>query len=185
MALSRSSSGLPGIICTITPLEKSTGLFPHVLPGLIKKRDVIGLGELKALFITRQQAKRFFLCGGWSESGRGQSKMQKSCFAHFCASKVTQIGVKEEVWEGSVCCVCAGDDFFQHTQITGVARVPEWEGPIGTSLLWSMKVWEGRRPPCVTSTSPMFTTLACYCSLILLMFSAQQTQRVSFSVILI
>lgn len=55
-------------------------------------------------------------------------------------SKVTQIGVKEEACEESVCCVCGGDDFLifsiitQHAQITGVARVPEWEGPIRTSI---------------------------------------------------
>lgn len=82
-----------------------------------------------------------------------------------------------------MCVVYGGDDFFQHAQITGVARVPEWEGPIRA---W-VKYESMRRPqtPSVTSTSPMFTTRECYCSLIMSMCSAQQTQRVSFSVILI
>lgn len=110
-----------------------------VFPGLILKKDVIGLGEPKALFTTHQQAQRFFLCVvhqqcGWSESGRGQSKMQKCCYAHFCTSEVTQIWVKEEACEESVCCVWGEDDFFQHAQIMGVAHVPEWEEPIRTSL---------------------------------------------------
>lgn len=111
--------------------------------------------------------------------------MQKCGSAHFCASKVTQIGVKEEACEESVCCVCGGNDFFQHAQITErgtCARV----GGAYQDFPW-VKYESMRKPqtPSVTSTSPMFTTLECYCSLIMIMFSAQQTQRVSFSVVLI
>lgn len=145
-------------LCAIMLMEKSTGLFPQghfwnwsvaVLPLCVI------LGELKTLFMTHHQAKRFLLCGVHQQCGCQKVRVgvaKAKCWnvtPTFRWQSDTN-RVKEVAWEERVCCVLERGivcEILNHHS----ARTDYVCGTcarVGGAYKdgCSMKVWEGCRP---------------------------------------